>query len=66
MGRRRAGGGLARGLSKPWGGLASTFDSMLSDLQKSLVESVPRSTATEGPLAGCEGLIYKTFEESAA
>ena len=64
MGRRRAAGGQAVSLVKPWLGLKRTFDRMLSDLQTSLVETVPLSTATEGPLAQCTGLIYKTFEES--
>ena len=64
MGRRRAPGGSAVGFVAPWSGLKRTFDRMLSDLQQSLVETVPLSTATKGPLARCNGLIYKRIEES--
>ncbi len=64
MGRRRAPGGSAVGFVAPWSGLKRTFNRMLSDLQKSLVETVPLSTATKGPLARCNGLIYKRIEES--
>ena len=65
MGRRRAPGGQAIGFSAPWSGLIRTFDQMLSDLQESLVETVPPSTATEGPLATCDGQIYKRIEQRA-
>ena len=64
MGRRRAPGGSAVGFVAPWSGLKRTFDRMLSDLQQSLVETVPLSTATKGPLARCNGLIYERIEES--
>lgn len=62
MGRRRAGGGSAVAWTSRWGGLTRTFDEMLSDLQQSLFETVPLSTATEGTLAQCHGLIYKQIE----
>jgi hypothetical protein len=63
MGRRRARGGTVIGFSKPWSGLTRIFDEMLSDLQHNLVEAVPLSIATQGPLAACKGLIYKSIED---
>jgi hypothetical protein len=66
MGRRRAGGGSPVASASVWSGLTRTFDEMLSDLQRSLVESVPLSRATTGPLAGCQGLILKQIEASQA
>jgi hypothetical protein len=62
MGRRRAEGGAAVVSVSRWSGLTRTFDELLSDLQQTLVEAVPFSTATEGPLAQCHGLIYKKIE----
>jgi len=64
MGRRRARGGKAVAADSRWSGLTRTFDEMLSDLKQSLLETVPLSTATEGPLAQCHGLIYKKIEAS--
>ncbi len=62
VGRVRAEGGPTVGTSS-WRGLSRTFYKMLSALQEALVESVPISTATEGPLAQCQGLINKGIEE---
>lgn len=60
--RRRAGGGSGSTHLSRWSGLVRTFDEMLAELRKSLVETVPLSTATEGPLAQCQGQIYRTIE----
>jgi hypothetical protein len=62
MGRRHAPGGSAVSTVSRWSGLTRTFDEMLSDLKQSLVETVPLSTAIEGPLAHCHGRIYKKIE----
>jgi hypothetical protein len=62
VGRRRAGGGSTSGSLSRWSGLTRTLDKMLSDLQDTLVKHVPLSFAKEGPLAQCQGLIYKGIE----
>jgi hypothetical protein len=64
MGRRRAGGGRTVAAVSRWSGLTRTFDEMLSELKQNLVETVPLSTAAEGPLAQCHGLIYQKIEAS--
>ena len=64
MGRRHARGGQAIGWVAPWSGLTRTFNQMLSDLQKGLVETVPLSRANEGRLARCSGLIHKRIDAS--
>ena len=61
MGRRHAEGGPVVGSEAPWSGLVRTFDEMLADLQRALHEAVPRSRATEGPQAACQGRIYESI-----
>lgn len=62
-GRRSGGAGNVVGAVSRWSNLTRMFDEMLADMQKGLVESVPLSVATSGPLASCGGQVLETIEE---
>ncbi len=62
--RRSTPGGAIVGAGAKWRRMKPTFDKMLETLQDELIEKVPVSYATTGPLAACKGEVYKRIEDA--